>query len=164
VQEFETVSCPTLRSYEKVGEFPNPLVTCILLTPCYAKWFCLVVENFGAFLFLPLQLRFYELFILQLVQGGFCAVAQYFFRRRFLNSQFSWADLLSEPQLFLNVSWRILVNGFLKFLFVAFSKFNSQVFQRIFSQRFSEFYSFVTLEANSARSAQSSKVEPKKIF
>jgi hypothetical protein len=34
VQEFETVHCPTLRSYEKVGELPNPLKTCILLTTC----------------------------------------------------------------------------------------------------------------------------------
>jgi hypothetical protein len=34
VQEFETISCPTLRSYEKAKKFPNPLKTCILLTPC----------------------------------------------------------------------------------------------------------------------------------
>ena len=35
VQEFETGHCPTLRSYEIAGAFPNPLKTCILLTPCW---------------------------------------------------------------------------------------------------------------------------------
>jgi len=34
VQEFETVSCPTLRRYEKAIKLPNSLATCILLTPC----------------------------------------------------------------------------------------------------------------------------------
>jgi hypothetical protein len=34
VQEFETVLCPTLRSYKKAGMFPNPLKNSILLTRC----------------------------------------------------------------------------------------------------------------------------------
>jgi hypothetical protein len=34
VQEFETVHCPTLRSYEKAAKFPNTQIACILLTPC----------------------------------------------------------------------------------------------------------------------------------
>ena len=34
VQEFETISYPTLRSYENVGTFFNLLETCILLAPC----------------------------------------------------------------------------------------------------------------------------------
>ena len=78
---------PSKYTLKRVGnQIPQPRG--VVCTPCYAKWFCLIVENFGALHFLPLRLKFYELSFLQLIQGGFCAVAQYFFRQRFLRVNF----------------------------------------------------------------------------
>jgi len=39
VQEFETISYPTLQSFKKPINLSKLLNTCILLTPCYGQVF-----------------------------------------------------------------------------------------------------------------------------
>jgi hypothetical protein len=98
----------------------------MLRTACYAKWFCLVIENFGAFHFLTLQFKFYELFILQLIQGEFCAVAQYFFRLGFLKVNFLGLICFltaTHSSRFHFFCPRIPVKGFYKFKFVRIFRF-----------------------------------------